>query len=227
MRKIFFTFSMMAVVLLATSCFKSRESKEIVEVEKSADIGLFDQIRIIAPCSLSFEAGDTVIVKMNGDSKLVENIVFENEDGCLVIKEDHNLRFRNGDVHIMLVAPTLQALDLQGAGTVQLNGEVKADDMSINMEGAGTIKAEKIVCRSLSANVKGAGSISLKDVTSEDASLNMNGVGSLDAKFTDSGALNCSINGVGSVNLHGNVKSFKKQVNGVGHINADKLKVGE
>ena len=114
-----------------------------------------------------------------------------------------------------------------GAGSVVLKGDIKSDAFSIKMEGAGSVKAERIISQGLSVNIKGAGSVNLDDVTAEEIQMEMKGVGSLFANFTSSGALDCSLDGVGSINLQGQVKTFRHNASGVGSINADKLKVGD
>ena len=227
MKKIICIFSIMVALLMTTSCFQHYLSKEIETTKPSAEIGSFNSISMMAACEISVEIGDFDDVKIKGDSVLVENIVIENKKGCLVIKEKNNSVIHHGSVKIDLRCPALQTIEMKGAGSVNINGENKSDTMSINMNGAGSIKTDRIISKELSANVNGTGSLKLDNVTADNISLNMNGVGSLNANFTSSGALNCSMNGVGSVNLKGRVKSINQKTNGVGKINTKELIVGE
>ena len=227
MKKLSFLFAMMALMTITAACRHSSISNHDEEKELEAKIGSFDRIRIQTACELTFEIGESAKVTMSGDASLVDHVILDKQDGCLIIKEGRKRLIHNGDLHIRVVSPTLSGIDLQGAGNVQLNGEIKSESMTINMNGAGAIDAERIICGQLTADVNGAGAITLKNVTADDISLKMNGVGSLEANFTSSGNLTCSMNGVGSMDLRGQVKSFSKKANGVGNIDADRLKVGE
>ena len=217
----------LAFALIAISCNQKRKSENVTETKEAANVGTFNRIRIQAPCSLTCEMGDTTKVVVDGDSDFLDNISLDNNDGCLVIKKKRNITFQDARCDINVVTPALQSIDLLGAGSVVLKGDIKADAFSIKMEGAGSVKSERIISQSLSVSLKGAGSVDLDDVTAEDIQMEMKGVGSLFANFTSSGALDCSLDGVGSVNLQGQVKTFRHKESGVGSINADKLKVGE
>ena len=227
MGKRYLSFVILAFALFAISCNQKRKSENVTEIKETADVGSFNRIRIQAPCSLTYEMGDTIKVVVDGDSDFVNNISLENNDGCLVVKKKRDITFQDERCDIYVVSPSLQSIDLLGAGSVDLKGDIKANAFSINMEGAGSVKSERIISQTLSVNIKGAGSVNLDDVTSEDIKMEMKGVGSLFANFTSSGALDCSLDGVGSVNLQGKVKTFRHKESGVGSINADKLKVGE
>lgn len=218
---------MMTLMVIATACRRTSESENTEEKEITAQIGSFDRIRIQTACSLIFDIADSSKLTMSGSASVVDDVILDKQDGCLVIKQSGKRIFRNHKLVIKVSSPALKGIDLEGAGDVSLNGEIKSDSMVLNMNGAGSIEAERIICRDLSAHVKGAGSITLKEVTADNASLSMNGVGSVDANFISSGSLNCDLDGVGSIDLKGQVKSLSKRVNGVGSINAGQLKVGE
>ncbi len=227
MKKIVCLFSFMAIMLMTISCYNLLQSKEIETTKPSAEIGSFNSISMMAACDISVGIGDFSDLKIKGDSVLVENLIIENHNGCLVIKEKKGTVIHNGSVNIELSCPSLQTIEMKGAGSVNINGENKSDTVSIEMDGAGSINAERIISKKLTTNANGTGSIKLDNVTADDISLNMNGVGSMNATFTSSGKVDCSINGVGSVNLKGHVKSIHKKTNGVGQINTNELEVDE
>lgn len=227
MGKRYMSLMILAFALIAMSCNQKRKSENVTEIKEAADVGTFNRIRIQAPCNLTYEMGDTMKVVVDGDSDFVNNISLDNNDGCLVIKKKRDILFQDAECNINVVTPTLQSIDLLGAGSVVLKGDVKSDVFSIKMEGAGSVKSERIISQALSVSIKGAGSVNLDDVTAEEIQMEIKGVGSLFANFTSSGALDCSLDGVGSVNLQGQVKTFRHKASGVGSINADKLKVGE
>ena len=229
MKRNIFLLAALAAALLCTSCLKNlrHDPNEPKKTHKIDDIGDFDKISVQAPCELIYEPSDSVKVVVSGGESLVDNIAIVNEDGRLIIKEKKNDFFHNGSVKVVVRSQALQALDLEGAGSAQLKGEIKSDALSFNMNGAGSIMAESIHSDVLKVNVDGTGSVSLQDVTANDISMTMNGVGSVDATFSNSGSLNCAINGVGTFNLKGQVKSYKCETNGVGSVNTKELQVGD
>ena len=164
---------------------------------------------------------------MSGSAAVVDDVILDKQDGCLVIKQSGKRAFRNHNLKIKVSSPVLKGIDHDGAGSVCLNGEIKSESMALNLTGVGSIEAERIICGNLSVHDNGTGSVTLKAVTADDASLFLNGVGSMDANFISSGSLNCVMDGVGSMDLKGQVKSFSKSVSGVGNIEAGQLKVGE
>lgn len=227
MKKITCLFALLGALVFTEACQRLSESRKTGNEVVSVSVGSFDKIRVQAACNLSFEVSDSVSVTLSGDTVLVDAISIEKQDGWLVFKEKRPSVNPPGILEIKVTAPALSGLEMMGAGDVVIRGEVKADSMALMMNGAGSIVADRIFCQQLSANVNGAGSVKLKSVTADDISLRLDGVGSLDAAFSASGSLDCALAGVGSAHLEGDVKSFSKHSSGVGHIDADKLKVGK
>ena len=227
MRKKSLFFAVMALMVIATGCRRVSETENTEEKEITAQVGSFDRIHIQTACDLTFEIADSSKLTMSGSAAVVDDVILDKQDGCLVIKQSGKRVFRNHNLKIKVSSPVLKGIDHDGAGSVCLNGEIKSDSMALNLTGVGSIEAERIICGNLSVHDNGTGSVTLKAVTADDASLFLNGVGSMDANFISSGSLNCVMDGVGSIDLKGQVKSFSKSVSGVGNIEAGLLKVGE
>lgn len=135
-----------------------------------------------------------------------------------------------------LTVKDLKDLSFSGAGTVKVMGELKSDDLRLNLSGAGSIEIDSLAADSLTVNFSSAGAIVVAGKVNKQ-SVTMSGVGSYEAGDLESGSaevvltgagsavvwakdtLKVTVSGVGSVGYYGNPQ-VTQNISGLGSVNS-------
>jgi hypothetical protein len=102
-----------------------------------------------------------------------------------------------------IVLPELSAVDLAGAGTIDMTG-FNGDQLTINASGASEIKGHDGRYEDLNIIVSGAGDVNLTDMPAVNARVVLSGAGQVTLTM-DGGTLGGTVSGVGQIKYHGTV----------------------
>ncbi|MBR6493925.1 MAG: DUF2807 domain-containing protein, partial [Prevotella sp.] len=183
-----------------------------------------------AICDVHYTQGETAKVKIvASDSEVMKKIDVMVLNGCLDIRSDgrgwSNWR-KKRTVSVYVTSPDLIEVDMHGAGSFKVEGNLDTDTLRLRLKGAGDMDFENIVCDRLDAHLEGVGNMDFNRLQTQQASLSLKGVGDIDAHFVNSGSVVCTLNGVGDIDLSGEVKSLQKRKKGTGEIDISNLKIG-
>ncbi len=205
------------------------------------DVTGFHAIDVSAPvtCNINIQPGSTPSVQFSGSESLIKMIRVKVEDGTLDIysSDDFHIDW-NDQVTATITLPSLTALDISGAGSTTVTGDITGNDFKLDISGVGKVTIPNINVTELTADVSGAGKVNLVSGTVQNGHYDLSGTGAIDAfgvQHTDatasvSGAgyihlsvsdkLNADVSGVGSVRYkgHPNVTSDNS---GVGSVTAE------
>jgi len=131
--------AMFAMGILFTSCKKDEEvtpSNDVTMVSKI--ISGYSELNVSDPFKVYVTFSDTEeIIEIEANSNLQQYITCEKQGNQLVIYVDDNVTIESGAVlNAYITTKQLYAFDADGASTIQLQNELNATNVTINLTGA-------------------------------------------------------------------------------------------
>ena len=142
-------------------------------------------------------------------------------------KTDRHVKdfYKKVSVVKIYVPSPLEAITVTGAGDIDaMPGIATAENLGLNISGAGDIEFEKIATGKLSVAISGAGDVDMKDVTAAEANITITGAGDIKAKRLTAKSADVNLMGAGDVSMDGTCKAVYLNVSGSGDISCRKLK---
>ena len=204
-----------ATALVCASCFhvntNYKGGKNAINgdgdvISKSFDFKDFDQIVINGHADVDFTQGSTYEVTVRTQKNVLEWLDYKVEGTTLVIETKNRVEIRANTYDIVIQAPELKKLTVNGATDFNIKGLRMDGDLDVQVNGAGDLDFDNVSCDSFSVEVNGAAEANL---TSIDIRKN----------------LKVQVNGAGDVEVTGNAQDVSLEVNGAGDIDATGLKV--
>ena len=138
-------------------------------------------------------------------------------DGVLVLGRTPGplpFTFGSADLRYELTVPSLDAIEVNGAGDI--DSTVSSDELRIEINGAGDVTVDGIDATTVSVSISGAGDIDLAG-TAESLSIAIDGTGDVDADDLEVVDAVVEIGGAGGADLHV-TGTLRAEVSGVGTI---------
>ncbi len=184
---------------------------------QSVSVSGFDAIDFRGAGQLDVTVGEKESVEITGSEKRVENVTAEVVDGVLVIKENSKGIFGSrGDLTITVTVPELKAVDISGAGDIDVQG-IDSPEFDFTLSGAGDIRLEGRA-DTVSITCSGAGDLDAEDLKAKNLELSVSGAGDADVYASEN--ISISVSGVGDVTYFGDPNVKSKSVSGIGDIEA-------
>ena len=204
-----------ATALVCASCFhvntnykggKNAINGEGEVISKSFDFKDFDQIVINGHADVDFTQSSTWEVTVRTQENIFEWLDYKVEGTTLIIEAKNRRDIRANTYDIVIQAPELKKLTVNGASDFKVKGLRMDGDLDVEINGAGDLDFDRITCNSLTLEINGAADA---DLTSVDILKK----------------LKVQVNGAGDVDITGNAMDVSLEVNGAGDIDATGLKV--
>ena len=206
---------MAATALICTSCFyvntnwsggKNAVKGEGEVVSKTFDFKDFDKIVINGHADVDFSQSSGYEVTVSTQENILEWLDYKVDGTTLVIETKDHREIRATEYNLVIQAPELKKLTVNGASDFNVNTLRMEGDLDVQVNGAGDLDFDNIACNSLTVEVNGAADANLTAV---------------DVRNT----LTVKVNGAGDVEITGNAQNASFEVNGAGDVNAKGLKV--
>ncbi len=179
------------------------QNEQVSEVRKVDD---FSSIRITSVANVIFTQGDDCSLRLEGKEKWVKLTTTEVKNGYLVIsfkKGEKSVKNING-LKLYVTAPTLEAVELTGVGSLECKEPLKLDDFTLRINGVGSAEVADLTCHRFTVSLNGVG----------DAEVNV-----------DCDYLKARMGGVGSLELRGSAGEADVSRSGIGSLNTKQLKI--
>ncbi|MDR3219622.1 MAG: DUF2807 domain-containing protein [Dysgonamonadaceae bacterium] len=189
--------------------------------EKNYSLTAIDGLEFYGNLSADFQVEqiDTAAssLRIIGDENLIEKIKYEVREGNLYLStpNSYNLRPRDS-LKILLRTPELKAIHLRRGGKLRIHNAFKADNLEIELEGAGKVTADSLDVKTLKVSTEGVGSVRLAGKVRK-ANLYMEGTGEIDALELVADSVIADIEGIGAIKCNA-VEYLKGTLNGIGKI---------
>jgi hypothetical protein len=232
-REIILPALIMVVVLLSGFANGQPADKETRNVKD------FTKVSFGVAGNLYINIGPEFSVILEGNKRVLDNVLTEVSGGKLVIKNE-NWRMNNWrtderiTVHITM--PEIKGLGVSGSGKAEIKDAVKTEDLNLSVSGSGKLYAPDVKVSNLDCSISGSGDISLGSTGgSSKAGISISGsgnyfgesfkIGTAEIHISGSGNCECnvteslraSVSGSGNVTYEGNPK-LDAHVSGSGRV---------
>jgi hypothetical protein len=169
-----------------------------VSVIDHRDSAPFTVVELAGANTVVIHVGGPRSVTVTGDDNLVDRVTTVVQDGRLVIDNAGSFT-TNADMSVAVSMPSLESVELGGAGTVTVDG-VASDDLSAELAGDGTLVVSGTVER-LTAVLAGAGTLDLHDLVAAHGTVQLQGTGTIRVHATST--LDAALTGTGTILYRG------------------------
>ncbi|MGH8560111.1 MAG: head GIN domain-containing protein, partial [Methylococcales bacterium] len=154
-----------------------------VSASEQRSVGDFHEVVIHGGLDVDFTRDDHVSVTLSGDDNLLKLITTDVRRGVLHIGSTESYEARI-PLLATLTAPSLSALEINGAGDVILHG-LKEKTLTLNLNGSGDVEADGSTDE-LSVRISGSGNMDAKQLTTDKAVIQILGSGDMEVTVKDS-----------------------------------------
>jgi len=215
----------LATVLLASCQFVSYtghsqnayKAKGPVET-KAMDLKDFNAITINGHADILFTQGPEFGVEVTTHADAFEKLDYYVQGSTLVLQTKDKVQLRSQTLDVVITAPTLTAVEVNGAADLKLGGYESDQPLKIEVNGAGDMNLNGVTVPALSIEVNGAGDIDVLGLDAAKLSLDVNGAG--DAKVSGkAGEADIQISGAGDIDVRGlQCENLNTRKSGLGKI---------
>lgn len=210
-------------------------------VQRSYNVGAFQQIEVAGPYQVDVQTGGTPSVSASGPQKLLDRMVVEvNGDKLFIHPQEEHGFFHfgwhsRGNATIHVTAPALNAATIAGSGGIAVDkiagnafegtvagsgdltlGELNVQSAKLSIGGSGNIRANGGQAATVDYNIGGSGDIDARGLRAQTANVSIAGSGSIRGQATLTADV--SIMGSGDVTLTGGAKcNVSKMGSGSAH----------
>ncbi|MDE6770136.1 MAG: DUF2807 domain-containing protein [Muribaculaceae bacterium] len=154
-------------ITIAPGCIIAANKKNEKKVEKTYSISEFSAISASAGIKVIYTQGkSTGIAKVTTTESGEKYLVVEVKSGCLKLYYDSKRRGVNinGPTVVTVQSPTLRAVDLSSAASLQANGVINQSAMiEFNLSSAADVTVNTINCDNLQADLSSSASLSVNN----------------------------------------------------------------
>jgi hypothetical protein len=223
----------LAIALLSGFALGQSADKE------TRDVKNFTKVSFGVAGNLYINIGSEFKVVLEGEKRILDNVITEVSGGKLVIKNENwrmnNWRM-NEKITVYITVPELNGLGVSGSGKAEIKDAIKTGDLNLSVSGSGKLYASEVAVSNLDCSISGSGDISLgSGGSSAKAGISISGsgnyfgesfkIGSAEIHISGSGNCECnvteslraSISGSGNVTYGGNPK-LDAHVSGSGKV---------
>jgi hypothetical protein len=238
MKNVFYLLALPLLLLLA-SCSNSVSYNREEDISETKPLNGVTRLQLDGVFTLSLVQSDEESIRVEGPSELIDKLVIDQQGDLLVLEMEkiEGFNFNNRDFKITLSLKNLKELQYDGVGNVKTNGTFTVDTLHIKGNGVGNLKLD-LIANLLNADFDMVGNIDLQG-KADRAIFTNNGVGNLDASqlrvqdldLNSSGIgkaevfcvgnLSLVVDGIGKVSYTGNPTIIKKEVSGIGKVEAN------
>lgn len=232
--------SLLFTALFVIISLSNAKAKNTELFSKDYKVKSFSSINANTVADIVYIQSAKVSVRVEGVQEMLDNLKIDCNKGVLTIENDRVLINKTNEALVIHISsPSIHSIETKGTGNISLNGKVKSDNLNINVEGIGKLRALDIECKKIYVQYSGIGDLKLAGHT-DIVEINANGIGNIDCKdllakttmvkSTKTGKVNCFASeniglfndGIGEITYHGNPTLKNLQNGGLGLISEAK-----
>lgn len=210
--------TLILIAVLFTACIplgaQSRQAADQFEVTE------FTAIESSVVANIYIKQSPTVSVTAEGSEELLNILdVRMGNDKLILTMEDRHLRKNKGrsdKLSIYISTPTLTRIDFDGVGNIEIEGTFSTPELTIDSEGVGNLKADKIDAGSIYISSEGVGNTTLSG-KADRMEIKSEGVGNVNASKLITRSTIVISEGVGNVSCHAS-EYLKVRSEGIGNV---------
>ena len=197
--------ALVAILILVFAIGGGRATRS-ASTTRGSGVSVIDRREVAPFTSVALAGGNTVVIRVGaplsvavtGDDDLVGRVTTVVEDGRLVIDDSGNFT-TNAPMRVAVSVPSLDGVELGGAGTVTIDGVTSAD-FGADLAGEGTLVVSGAV-QQVTAVLSGTGTLDLHDLVATEGTAQLQGTGTIRIHATS--ALDATLTGKGTILYQG------------------------
>lgn len=218
-----------AAAIASAGCGRTRSEDGGPVVQRSYQVGDFDQVEVAGPFDVTIRTGSAASVDVRGNEKLIEQLEVEVRGRTLEVHPRKRGFFswgwgsHSGKGEIAITVQNLTAATLAGSGGISIDkvrgerfegqiagsGDLRIDSVDVRMlklgiAGSGSASAGSGKASRAEYEIAGAGDVATTGVASENVKVAIAGSGDVKAQAT--GTADVDIMGSGDVDITGGAK---------------------
>ena len=206
-----------AIVVIATAGPREAPSASAkggsgVSVTDNREVAPFARVELAGANTVMVHVGAPLSVAVTGDDNLVGRVTTVVRAGRLIIDDTGDFTTK-APMHVAVSVPSLDRVELGGAGTVTVDGLTSAD-FSAELAGEGTLVVTG-TARRVTAVLAGAGTLDLHDLLATDGTAQLQGTGTIRVHATST--LDATLTGTGTI-LYGGDPTVTMRNTGTGTV---------
>jgi hypothetical protein len=182
--------------------------------EEKREISDFSEIELGGSYNVDITVGEETSLTIEGDDNLLKYVRTYVRGKKLIIDTERNINPRK-DILVTITTPELDELYGSGACDIFID-KIKSETFYLNMSGACSIKANGHVDK-LKIQISGAGSVDAERLIANAVKVDISGASSASV-YADE-YLQATVSGVGSIDYYGDPDDVDSNVSGIGSIN--------
>lgn len=235
MKPVFFLYLLAGLALI--SC-RPNESGSDNRFSEERTIEGVSRLQINGVFNLRLTQSDNESLTIDGSPELAEKLKVTQQGDLLILEmeEFNSSFFDKKELKVNLAISNLEEFQFDGVGNVQTTGTFIVDKVKIIGEGVGNLEMDfqtedlnaelnlvgKMTLRGKSTKVtiknEGIGNIDASQLIAQDMDLTSSGIGKMDVHCE--GDLSMVVEGIGKVTYSGNPNVIKKEISGIGKVEA-------
>jgi hypothetical protein len=179
----------------------------------------FTSISVQGPFSVTVDAGKAQSLTVRGDPRFIKELTSEVVDGELRLRlrdKDYKNKSWKGDPLVVVSMPALRALEVEGAGEINLN-RIRGERLDVTYRGAGRMDINGEV-KTFSMKAEGVGEVDAKRLLANDVDIRFRGVGEVSVYAKN--RLDAVVQGMGNLTYYGKPRTVNKKASGIGSVDA-------
>lgn len=217
MKNFHLTLCAVLLCIVSTSCEKVVGKGPVVVEDRHT--ATFDGLVVEVPADAYFNQDSVFKVELHAQ----ENILDEIE--TTVINNSLRIRFRhsntrissNEGITIYVSGPNVRSLAVDGSGYLQATAPITPANLSLQVEGSGSIRINNVTTTEINAGIEGSGSINVTSGTANVARARISGSGFMDLSGVMVKDADASISGSGNIKVFA-TETLKANISGSGTI---------
>ena len=191
----------------SSSSSKSIKASDNI-ITKTFDTGTFSGLECNVAAKIEFTQAPEASVEITTSDNILEYLDVSVRGSELRIAPRKGYRFKNlGTFSVKVSAPSLEEVEINGAGTFTAPFGIKSDSFALEMNGAAKIDICGLEARKVGIELNGAADCTVKGLLA--------------------GEVEAEVNGAGNCTLAGKADSVDAEINGVGNIDVSALEAGD
>jgi hypothetical protein len=177
----------------------------------------FTAISLNVPAEVELTFGDYAFA-VAASAGYAEKLKTDVKNGELIIRYDHSSpKSAEEKMRIRISLPTIQSLEINGSGRIQISQSVTAEKFSAEINGSGSILFAELNVQELMAEIAGSGKITGENGSARLATITITGSGQVTAENFRGNDVNCTISGSGKIRI-GAAASLNAVITGSGEV---------
>jgi hypothetical protein len=174
----------------------------------SSNLLAFTTISLNMSANITLEKGNSHKASFNGDQAVEDLVDLKVAENVLYIslkpgkEREYQRLMQNGDFNLVITLPNIEAILVNGSGSVYSEDVFPAEKLKIQINGSGDVNLQKMLPTQVKIDINGSGDVSMY-ATGEIAvgEININGSGDVCTRAVDIKSLTVRINGSGDATV--------------------------